>query len=359
MRKHNGYSSYRGRSTARTVLKVVAVLLAIVLAGAVYVFFRLEQYMVYSADGVRLVLPWVDPEPDPAESQAALPPVVPTEELVVVTPEPKGPEVLRAAALPDAALYDGTAQAQVDAAGANAALFDMKKDDGSLGYVSALDLAKTAKASADDPALNAAIQLLNAGELYTVARVSCFKDDKLSDADRALNITTNSGYRWTDPEGLKWSSPTSHTVRDYVTGVCLELAGLGFDEILLDNAGYPTQGNLGYIKKGAAYDASAFDTVIGGFYADVKAALAQQYPDVKLSIALCAPAADLDGADTLSGQTAKNLAAADRIYCRSDGSQAGFVRKLTEAGMEDADARIVILTEETGGDEGSWARIGP
>lgn len=39
----------------------------------------------------------------------------------------------------------------------------MKADDGSLGYISGLALAIQAEASAADPALNAAIQLLNGG----------------------------------------------------------------------------------------------------------------------------------------------------------------------------------------------------
>ena len=47
---------------------------------------------------------------------------------------------------------------------ATAALFDMKADDGGLGYISGLALAIQAEASAADPALNAAIQLLNGGE---------------------------------------------------------------------------------------------------------------------------------------------------------------------------------------------------
>ncbi len=357
MRRNYGYDAYRGRSAFRTVLKAVAILLAVVLVLAVIAVSRLEQYMVYSADGVKLELPWLERQPEPAESEAVLPPVEPTEQLVVVTPEPQGPDDLHAVALPREALYDGTAQAQVEAAGGNAALFDMKADDGSLGYVSALDLALSAKASAADPALNAAIKLLGSGELYTVARVSCFKDDKLSDADRSLNITTNSGYRWTDPEGLKWSSPTSQTVRDYVTGVCLELAELGFDEILLDNAGYPTQGNLGYIKKGPAYDATAFDTVVGGFYADVKEALAQAWPEVKLSI-VTTPAA-LEGSEVLSGQTAKNVALADRVYCPADALKSVCVRALTAAGMEDAEEKLVILREDPGPDGEDWARLVP
>ena len=284
MRKKYGYDTYRGRSRFRSFLKWIIALLAVVLIGAVAALYWLQQFMVYSPGGGRLVFPWTEqqgasPTPDAAQASPQVSPTV-----VVVMPEVPDPEYLHAALLPREALYDGTAESQLQAMGAQAALFDMKGDDGSLAYVSALDLAVRAGASSADPAINAAIQALNAQEgLYTVARVSCFKDDKLSDADRSLNITTNSGYRWTDPEGLKWSSPTSETVRQYVAEVCAELAALGFDEILLDNAGYPTQGNLGYIRPGDAYDAAQFSTVVGEFYNEVREALAD-YPDVRLSI---------------------------------------------------------------------------
>ena len=91
--------------------------------------------------------------------------------MVVTTPEPtptpEPEEDFRGILLPNSALYDGTAAQQVEAAGATAALFDMKADDGSLGYISGLALAIQAEASAADPALNAAIQLLNGGEVYT------------------------------------------------------------------------------------------------------------------------------------------------------------------------------------------------
>ena len=354
MKRNYGYDTYRGRSGFRTFLKVLAaalvIVLVVVVAGALWIT---ERYGVYSADGVRLMLPWLDREPEPVSSVEVLP-VVPSQPIVVVTPEVTVPADLQCVSLPREALYDGSAAGAVAAAGANGALFDMKADDGSLGYVSSLDLAIKAKVSADDPALNAAIRALNDTEgMYTVARVSCFKDDKLSDAEKALNILTNSGYRWTDPEGLHWSSPTSESVRDYLTSVCLELAGLGFDEIVLDNAGYPTQGNLGYIKKGAAYDPDALDGVVTGFYQQVREALDGQYPDVKLSIVTTQAA--LDGTDVLSGQTAGAVAgSADRVWMK-EAETAGAARLLAAAGMEDAGDKLVPLLDAPGPADGSWA----
>ena len=187
-----------------------------------------------------------------------------------------------------------------------------------------------------------------------MARVSCFKDDKLSDADRSLNITTNSGYRWTDPEGLKWSSPTSQTVRQYVAGVCAELAALGFDEILLDNAGYPTQGNLGYIKPGAAYDRAQFSTVIGEFYKEVEEALSD-YPEVRLSVATDRDTLE-KGKDERSGQTVAALAqSADRLWVRGIGAGwAQCVERLETVGFEEPEVHLVSVQDEPGAKDRSW-----
>ena len=309
-----GYGPYRGRSPFKKFLKIFVVIVIILAALGAAATIYLQQFLVVSNDGVRLELPFFQQEepdsvpssPDPSPE----PPVV----VVTPTPEPEpGPETLQPVSLPREALTDGTALSQIEAAGGDSALFDMKADSGELGYVSAL--AVTAQLSAEGPDLNAAITALNETEgLYTVARVSCFKDHNITDYERSLSIFTNSGYRWTDPDGIRWISPTNSDVRDYLTNLCLELAALGFDEILLDNAGYPSQGNLHYIKKGEAYDETQFANVIDAFYAQVSAAL-EEY-DVKLSVVTTPEA--LAGLDSLTGQTPADLARFDRLWTRDE-----------------------------------------
>lgn len=352
MRNRYGYGPYHGQSRTSTVLKGVAIFLAALLVLVVLAVVFLGQYVVYSADGARLELPFFQSSP-PAPTQGVTAAPAPT--LVIVTPEPTPPPRLQAAALPREALADGTAKGRMEAANANAVWFDMKADDGTLGYVSSLDLAIRAKASASDPALNEAIQALNATEgLHAVARVSCFKDDLLSDADYTLNILTNSGYRWTDPQKLHWSSPANETVCTYLAGVCQELAALGFDEIVLDNAGYPVKGNLGYIKKGPLYNLDQLDGVVDAFYARVKESLAA-YPGVTLSIV--ATEAALDGSDAKSGQTAANVAAsAGRVWIAPPQKEgANYIDLLTQAGMTATEEDIVsIVPQAISGDE-SWA----
>jgi len=348
--KSGGYGSYRGRTPLRMFLKAVIILLMAVLIVAVLALVFLQQYIVYSSDGIRLELPFFDNGVATPAPTATPSPTV-TQPLVVVTPEIIEPSWLHAVTLPLEALYDGTAEEQIEEAGGNAAIFNMKADDGSLGYVSALPLAIAAKVSSGDPAINAAIRALNEREIYTVARVSCFKDHNLSNANRSLAVTTNSGYRWTDPDNMRWVSPTSETARQYIADVCAELAELGFDEILLVSSGYPTQGNLSYIKKGAAYDKAAFATVIDGFYAQVADAL-EGY-EVKLSI-LTDEATVIEGGSALSGQTIESLTSyANRVWVL--GEEQAAAQTLIDAGLTSGAEDVVQVTELPGEDAASWA----
>lgn len=311
-----GYGSYRGRSPFKKFLKillVIVLLLAILCAGA-YIY--LQRYVVITEDGVHLDIPFLeqdDPEPPPsaAFSDPPVDVVTPSPE---PTPQPK-PETVSPVALSAEALADGTALSQVETAG-DCALFDMKTDLSDLNYVSSVQPIAGTDLNAQDETLNDSILDMNGTEgLYTVARVSCFKDAYIALYADDFPIRTNSGYCWTGPDELMWISPTSSAVRDYVTAICVELAQLGFDEILLDNAGYPSEGNLNYIKKGDAYDSARFSSVIGSFYTQVADALEEF--DVTLSVVTTQAA--LDGLDELTGQTPENLALADRLWVRDEG----------------------------------------
>ena len=317
-----GYGSYRGRTPFKRFLKILGIVLIILILLGVAAGAYLQQFLVISGDGVRLELPFAqreDPTPTPIQSApvAQAPVIVTPEPPPTPTPTPE-PDALLPVLLPAEALYDGTAVSQMEASGGDCALFDMKADNGMLSFVSTIEKAVAGNLNPDDLSRNAAIRALNETEgLYTVARVSCFKDHGMVLSDSSTAIFTNSGYRWTDPDGIRWTSPTTPDVRDYVTAICVELAELGFDEILLDNAGYPSEGNLHYIKKGDAYDASQFSTVVDGFYAQIANALSDY--DVKLSAVTTQEA--LAGTDTLTGQSPENLARMDRLWVTAeDGS---------------------------------------
>lgn len=296
------YDPYRGRGGARTFLKVLIVILLIVLILAILGVFLLDRVLVVSSDGLRLELPFTQraeeetPDPASAEPSGSL-------SLIVESPTgadlPEGAETIRAVQLPRAALYDGTAAEQVAAAGGTAALFDMKADDGSLGYTSQLTLAGNAGVSADDAALNAAIRGLNAGELYTVARVACFRDNTIPYYNNGTALRL-SGGNWRDAGGNRWLNVGKQSARDYVVGVCAELAELGFDELLLDYAGYPTGGGTDRILRDESYQPENLSEAVSEFWAQLAQAL-EPYPQVRISVVISDDL--LTGGTDTSGQT--------------------------------------------------------
>ena len=315
MRTSYGYSTYRGRTRTQKILSWIIAVLVLVLVLAVAAFFFLQKYMIYTDDGKgHLELPAFSElfssrrggDPDPLESEDTA--------VIVVTPTPAPtppPEpALKAVWLLRGALTDGSAPRQVEAAAGNAAVFNMKADDGTLGYVSSLPAAiamgttatpgETATGGTMTPTdLNDSIRSLTASELYTIARVSCFKDNKAPRQNNTLSIRTNSGYNWQDPAGIRWMNVSSPEAREYVIGVCKELAELGFDEILLEHSGYPAEGNLHYIKVGEAYDPDHLAQPVEAFYSQLAEALKDT--DVKLSVAV--PASTLTEEGDASGLT--------------------------------------------------------
>ena len=323
-RNNYHYDAYRGRSRSRTVLAVVVAVLVVLLVLAVAAFFLLQQYMVYTDDGrARLELPFPS-----AQSQAPAPSDVPPapsaagEEIVIVTESPEAlpqPTQTPAERLPvthalwllRAHLTDGSYRALVQQAGANAVAFNMKADDGSLGYVSSLPQAIRYGSTSTDGTLNDALSRLWDGELYTVARVSCFKDNQAPKVDNTLAMRTTAGYNWRDGGNKRWLNVSSQAARDYVVGVIRELADMGFDEILLENSGYPGEGDLSSLRVGEDYDPQKLTEPVEAFYREVRAAL--EDTGVRLSIA-ASETVMTQGSDA-TGQTLELLDKyADRIY---------------------------------------------
>ncbi|MEG2097386.1 MAG: hypothetical protein RRY65_04390, partial [Pseudoflavonifractor sp.] len=101
MRNTYGYGSYRGKSRFRSFLNILALVLLVILLLLVGAFFFLQRYAVFSADGMRLEIPFFQRQAEPSPSQPllviepSLPPVV------LPTPSPTpAPPVLGLHAVP-------------------------------------------------------------------------------------------------------------------------------------------------------------------------------------------------------------------------------------------------------------------
>ena len=350
------YHEYRGRRRGGSpVLKIVIGILVLALLACLIFFAFLGGKVEYTDDGVRIVLPWnEDKTGDDGPDDIPTPPVIivedpdETERGTAEQPEPSlqpesRPDVIGAVEVSQAQVLDGTAAGVVAAAGGNTLVVEMKTDAGTLYWNSAA--ADTAPV-ADD--LTAAVEALAAeSELYLVARVVCFRDPAMADAKIGGPLVTRGGVGWYDYYGLRWVSPASQEVRTYLTRLCLELAAMGFDEVLLECAGYPYFGETHVL---ATDDLRPEDlsAPVELFLQELKAALAAE----NVWMSLLVTEEIVTGTDTYSGITPELMARyADRVWVKA----VEGVDYSTHAGASLVADRLVIVDGADAG--GSWADV--
>lgn len=248
-RSQRGYSSYRGRRTLTDILKITAAVLgvlAVALLAAVWLGRGGEPsgQPPAGSGGSADVSGSGAYAPDESASGA--------EDARTGTEDGSGAAesggeagqtVLAALELPVSAVTDGTAAQQLEQAGANALVLTMKDQEGMLAWASAQPLAQSAGVSGGDAGVETALREWNRGQVYTVARVCCFRDNTVPYHRNDLALRASYG-NWRDELGLRWLNPASTQAGEYLAGLCGELAAMGFDEILLECPAFPTGGNV-------------------------------------------------------------------------------------------------------------------
>lgn len=317
--RRNQYGGYRGRRTGRDLLKYLIVALLVVIAVLAAILILGEERPEQLEEPVGQ---------DQLQEQPQTPELPEPES----EPEPV-PEAMAAVSAEIAQVLDGSWKSWLEQQGANALILNMKPDDGILAW----DEDK----SPAESAVNSALARMNGGEVYTVARISCFRDEMLANTYDYC-IHSNSGYRWKDFGGVHWVSPAHAEVQDRLIARAVELAELGFDEILLDNCGYPQDGSgeMGWIKRGEVYDLENLDLVIGEILARLRQAL-EPY-EVVLSVRTNAVVvADPGAAKTgLTGAVLEEYA--DRVWMSEVDTDAPLAEILTLAGVSGVEERLVI-----------------
>lgn len=243
-RSRNGMGTYRGRRTVHDVLKTIAVVLAVLVLLVLLGLFLGQEYIFYSEDGLRVQLPFFsqnEKKEDPVDPNS----LNMTEEDKSAqkqeeedSSDPSAKSGKRALELPLEAILDGSAPQKLKEAGADMVVVTMKDRSGRLNWKSQQALAQNSKVNSSLEGVNDTLKSWNQGEIYTVARVVCFPDDAVPYYNGSAGIRVGKG-NWRDPQGSRWLDPTRTKARDYVVGLCGELAQMGFDEILLEEASCP------------------------------------------------------------------------------------------------------------------------
>jgi len=315
-----GYRTYRGRSRGRSFLPLFVVILLLI-AAIVLFFLGLQDYIVFTSDGLRFINPFDNgaspesPSPDPSGDPDLI--IVTPEDPPTPTPSPTPTPVqslkLNAIYIPDITdpvSVDGAIQL-ADKGVINAVVIDMKHDDGTLAFTSKDEHAIKSGANPDSDGSSQAISKLKDTGLYLIARMSAFKDNLVPRKIQSTSVKVKSGVIWLDRDYHGWLNPYIEEARGYVTNIAIELADLGFDEILLENFCYPTIGRPQLLYYGEYEDIPKTDT-LNSFAEDLSSKLSLK--DVILSINI-EPSAILSSPNTSTGQDPEAIyEIAGRLY---------------------------------------------
>ena len=344
-----GYSSYRGKSARGKI--ALAVLLVLVIVGAAAVI-RLQKYVVYDDSGrPRLELPWSSGQS--AGSAAGSEEEPPDANLTIQEPERTDVRAVRLPAGPLTDWAEAWAQASDGHSGCNAAVYTVKAPDGSVYLDSQAVLPGALKTVEGTGA--AVGDMLKADGVYAVAEIACFRDPIAASAElESMGLKNTGGYVFYDRNGDRWLDPAKPAARQYLIDLASGCAAMGFDEILLTDVSYPTEGKLNKIDYGAASAAlpGSLTDKITSFLKQMQAALAEY--DVKLSVLLPADLLLSGDSTGVSGQSLAEIAPlADRIYAAVDNASAveHLQAAVTAAGK---DTELVPVLASPEGTDGSW-----
>lgn len=117
--------------------------------------------------------------------------------------------------------------------------FDLKRDDGTIGYNSKLATIRAYGAISSPAAqLEKSVAKLNQADIIPIGRISCYKDNivALSDLDSAIK-SGKSVYK--DTNGNAYLDPNNSTTYNYIKSIIEETKAMGINVFLLDNTKLP------------------------------------------------------------------------------------------------------------------------
>ncbi len=333
-----GYRTYRGRTSKGKI--ALGVLLVLIIFAALTVL-AMQRYIVYDEDGrpfLRL------PEREPAEAPEELPPVEDEIDIDidVIIQEPEEPSV-KAFSLTATPLTGESWQAARAAAGTayNTAVITLKDIEGNVYFAS--ETAVRGAVQVEDDTMEALSAVTGEEGLYTVARISCLLDPRASRSDlNAMGLKNTGGYIFYDGNYTTWLNPGKEAAREYLCGLVREIAELGFDEIMLTDTGYPTEGKIDKI------DYESEGSPLAGNLCLLWEALRKTLEpyDVKLSIEL-PETVITEGEEPVSALVlARAVSYADRVYTVTEMERAETLSSLTLEAEAVAENRVQAFVAE-------------
>lgn len=153
----------------------------------------------------------------------------------------------------------------VDETCLNTMVIDIKDDQGNITCqldLSANDIGASKDYVSDMKEL---MEKLDEHHIYTIARISCFKDPYLAGKRPELALKKADGSLVTDTDNIPWVNPYEEDVWEYLTDIALAAADMGFDEIQFDYVRFPVGKNAAAADYGVDVTTYRKEQAIEGF----------------------------------------------------------------------------------------------
>ncbi|MCM1285491.1 MAG: putative glycoside hydrolase [Acetobacter sp.] len=141
------------------------------------------------------------------------------------------------------------------------AMFDLKRDDGTISYLSRLATIETYKA-VSSPAndLEKSISFMLENDVLPVARICCYKDNIAPNSDLTTALISG-GKLYRDSSASTYLSPNSDSAYGYIKSIIEEASGMGITVFALDYCDLPEE-------LSASFD-DGFEKLASKLYADI------------------------------------------------------------------------------------------
>ena len=323
------FFSYRKKRAAKRAALIIGIALALFLIFYIGRFIFLQRYITYSENGAQLdydqhiTMSGEDPVVrDPAE--------FPFETVIDPDAEFAGDQPistrLHGYYISTSMLADGVTgvrEALRENDDYNAIIIDVKSIFGNYYYSTKLPdapLATAAKIADVDLLIR---ELTQTKKLTVIARFAAFSDRNYALEHHSQALPLYNGALWEGEDLCYWLNPYSNDVQGYLASIAMELANLGFDEVLFDEFYFPDS------------DRIAWDDTVTRKEAVVDAAMGITDNLYGIEIGVCFGSSDPDVA-----------AKANRVCITTDdaGDVAGIVESL-EGTLQDPAGQILFITE--------------
>ena len=128
----------------------------------------------------------------------------------------------------------------------NAVMVDVKSIFGSFYYSNAISGAAKATVLDIKQVDQLIAELAQQKGVTLIARVPAFSDPEYALKHQSQALPLYNGALWTDEHDCYWLNPYSNDVQGYLTSIALELANLGFDEVLFDDFYFPDSDRISW-----------------------------------------------------------------------------------------------------------------